>query len=416
MRARNPGPRFCRLLPVVAALAGTQGPAGAAADLEVRKAVDDAVPDPGEPVAFTIDVRNLGTDVASDVHVRDLLPDGLAIPDGLAAFPASGSYDPVTGDWSVGNLDPAASSRLVIPAIVAAQRPPVCLVNVAESAYAGDSDPANDRAVAAVRRSADARCVDLAAQVTSLQLGSTTCGATNRFDASIEVTNRGPDAAGDVTVDLGQDPLIAPELHFTTQLSGPAASCSRTRCAIESLGAGETVRLMAESGDFRITRATTVTLSVTAASSDDDYLADNDHDERSLAVPGPDGCLVVGGTSDNGACVVVAAIRGSRLERYVVELRGFRDRRLMQSAPGRAAVQSYYRVSPTLARVVTAREWLRSTVRLALAPAVLAIVYPIQALLAVLSGCALLSYALWRRSRRPVTSGRRPASPSDCAS
>ncbi len=416
MRTRIPGRWLCRLLLVVAGLAGLQGPAGAAADLEVRKSVDDAVPDPGEPVAFTIDVRNLGTDVASEVHVRDLLPDGLAIPDGLAAFPASGSYDPVTGDWSVGNLDPAASSRLVIPAIVATRPPPACLVNVAEAAYAGDADPTNDRAVAAVRRAADARCVDLAAQVTSVQLGSTTCGTTNRFNASIEVTNRGPDAARRVTLDLGQDPLIAPELRFTTQLSGPVASCSRTRCTIESLGAGETVRLMAESGDFRVTRATTVTLSVTAASSDDDYLADNDQDERSVVVPGPDGCLVVGGTGENGACVVVAAIRGSRLERYAVDLRGFRDRRLMRSPPGRAAVRFYYRASPTLARVVTAREWLRSTVRLALAPAVLAIVYPMHALTVILVGCATLSYALWRRSRRPVTSGRRPASRSDCAS
>ena len=53
------------------------------------KRVDVGVPAPGQPVEFTVDVRNVGADPAIDVHVRDRLPPSLEIPAGMAAFPAA---------------------------------------------------------------------------------------------------------------------------------------------------------------------------------------------------------------------------------------------------------------------------------------------------------------------------------------
>lgn len=399
MRTRSPERRACLALTVALWLPLAQGPAFAAVDLEVRKTVDNAVPSAGEVANFTIEVRNAGTDTAREVHVQDRLPAGLGIPAGLAAFPASGSYDPASGDWNVGDLEAGASTRLVIPALVSTPQMHACLVNRAEAQYVDDPVPANNRAVAAVRRSVDARCVDMAAEVTSVRLGSTTCSSTNRFSAEVEVTNRGPDRARDVVIDLSQRPVVAPDLRFTRQLGGPSASCAGTRCTVESVAAGETVRLLAESGNFRLTRETAVTLTVAVATADADYAPADDEHERRFTVPGLDGCVGVGGSSDEGACIVVAALRDSQLERYVATVRHFRDRHLVNSVAGRDLLRAYYRLSPAATRLVAGHEWLRPIARLLLAPAVLAIAYPLAAVALVLlvaTPCCVMA----RRARR----------------
>ncbi len=81
----------------------------AAPDLSVTKTVDNPQPGAGQPVEFTIELTNAGPDPALSAQVLDVLPTGTAIPDGAAAFPSVGVYDPVTGVWTVGGMVPAQS-------------------------------------------------------------------------------------------------------------------------------------------------------------------------------------------------------------------------------------------------------------------------------------------------------------------
>jgi uncharacterized repeat protein (TIGR01451 family) len=134
----------------------------AAPDIALQMTVDTVVPAAGQPVQFTITASNLGSDAASGVQVTDKLPAELSIPTGMAAFPSTGSYDAATGVWSIGALAAGGSATLVIPAIVTATTQPQCSVNVAETSLELDTQTANNRAVAAVKRSAADRCVDLA--------------------------------------------------------------------------------------------------------------------------------------------------------------------------------------------------------------------------------------------------------------
>ena len=74
------------------------------ADIAVDKGVNDTTAAVGETVTFSIGVRNLGPDAAADVAVTDVLPAGLAY---VASSATLGTYDPTTGVWAVGDLEPA---------------------------------------------------------------------------------------------------------------------------------------------------------------------------------------------------------------------------------------------------------------------------------------------------------------------
>src|SRR6185295_18645537 len=132
------------------------------ADLELHKSVDTSTPSAGQPVEFTVRLRNIGADAAPDVHVHDLLPPELRITVGMAAFTSSGAYDSVSGDWMVGDLNPGADATLVVPAVVATATPPGCIVNTAEVVGSADQDASNNRASAGLRQLPIERCIDLA--------------------------------------------------------------------------------------------------------------------------------------------------------------------------------------------------------------------------------------------------------------
>src|SRR5262249_55191015 len=62
------------------------------ADLQVSKTVDNARPNVGDTITFTVTLTNHGPDPASNVTVRDLLPPGLVLG---TATPSQGNYDRV---------------------------------------------------------------------------------------------------------------------------------------------------------------------------------------------------------------------------------------------------------------------------------------------------------------------------------
>ncbi|WP_329025140.1 DUF7507 domain-containing protein [Streptomyces sp. NBC_00690] len=84
-----------------------------AADLAVTKAADATTVTVGQTVTYRITVHNSGPNQATGVSVTDQLPDGLTF---LSADGTPGSYDPATGQWTVGDLADDAFATLVLRA------------------------------------------------------------------------------------------------------------------------------------------------------------------------------------------------------------------------------------------------------------------------------------------------------------
>ncbi len=109
------------------------------ADLDVEKTVDNPTPAVNQQITFTVTLRNLGPSPAIGVVVNDPLPAGLSF---VSATPSQGTYDPVAGVWTVGNLPvsppPAIPATLLITALVSQ---PGTLVNTATATATNDPTP-----------------------------------------------------------------------------------------------------------------------------------------------------------------------------------------------------------------------------------------------------------------------------------
>ena len=114
------------------------------ADLSLVKTVDDATPFVLQPVRYTLTLANAGPDSALGVVVTDKLPAGLV----FMADSGDGSYDAVTGLWTVGALAAGQALRHVIDATLTADLDPI--VNTAEVTasvrHDHDSTPGNGQA------------------------------------------------------------------------------------------------------------------------------------------------------------------------------------------------------------------------------------------------------------------------------
>jgi len=160
------------------------------ADLAVEKIVSDPHPNVGAQVTFTVTVRNLGADAATNVTLLDVLPAGLTF---VSASPSAGtSYSPASGIWTVNTLPVGAAQTLTIAAAVAR---PGTFTNVAAVATSDQFDPntGNNRDDATLTT----RAADLAV-VKTVSNATPNVGDTITF--TITVSNDGPDSANNVEI------------------------------------------------------------------------------------------------------------------------------------------------------------------------------------------------------------------------
>jgi uncharacterized repeat protein (TIGR01451 family) len=108
------------------------------ADLAVDKGVDDASPDEGDTIVYTISVTNNGPNDATGVVISDTLPGGVTY---VTSSATHGSYNDDTGLWSVvDTLHDSDVATLTITATVDEGTAGQTITNVAEISASGQLD------------------------------------------------------------------------------------------------------------------------------------------------------------------------------------------------------------------------------------------------------------------------------------
>ncbi|HMF95002.1 MAG TPA: hypothetical protein VKE96_11940 [Vicinamibacterales bacterium] len=160
------------------------------ADVEVTKSVAPPSVQVGHTVTFTVTAHNRGPNPATGIQVTDLLPAGLQF---VSAAATAGTYDPATGQWSVGSLAFGASAQLVIAATVTSRG---AITNLALKTGQNEPDPdtGNDSAAAAINAAPTA---DLAL---AKRVDRSNALTGERVTFTVIASNRGPNAATGVTV------------------------------------------------------------------------------------------------------------------------------------------------------------------------------------------------------------------------
>jgi uncharacterized repeat protein (TIGR01451 family) len=371
-------------LPVAAQVQGRYS------NIAVNKTVDIVQPVPGGPVEFTIEVTNYGDYGAEGVLVRDSIEAPLRIPEGRAASPGKGYYDPESGEWEVGSLRVGESVLLVIPAIIVGDDLPACIVNTAEFDHPQDTTSRNNRSSMAVRWREGADCADISTGV-SVTAGHSdflldgSCDKVRPYRGTVTLTNRGADAARGIDVQLIQDPVIGPNLRFEDD---DCLAATAGGCRIDTMPAGETRRLSFVSDEFRNDKAREQSFSVQVATESIDYDTSNNNPSLAITVKAfsrcdspydiglPDDVVPGGGGGGGGGCFIATAAYGSYLHPHVQVLRDWRDDVLLSTAPGRRFVDAYYRHSPPVADYIADRPWLQSLIRLGLLPLIMVLSWP----------------------------------------
>lgn len=115
-------------------------------------AVDDPQPDVGEVVTFVLSLTNTGPDDAGNIRVVSPVPEGFQL---VTAAAGSGTYDPVSGLWTIPALGAGGTTTLAFQARLGSPTPDHAVAQVL-GADTFDTNPANDVATARVSpRSAD---------------------------------------------------------------------------------------------------------------------------------------------------------------------------------------------------------------------------------------------------------------------
>ncbi|VAV99000.1 internalin, putative, partial [hydrothermal vent metagenome] len=195
------------------------------ADLAISKTIDNATPNPGDMITYTVTAINSGPTNATGVAISDGLPPGLTL---VSASATNGSY--VGSTWTVGALPTGASAILTIIATVDAGTAGSDIVNTASVLSNDLVDPV------AGNNSASAQ---LRVPLVDIAVTKTTNNATplpgDTFTYTVAATNIGPDTATGVTVDD-----VIPAALTLTGVSATQGSYTADTWSVGSLASGAT--------------------------------------------------------------------------------------------------------------------------------------------------------------------------------
>ena len=110
-------------------------------DLAIAKVVNNALPRESDTIVYTLTLSNIGTGNANQVEVTDVLPIGVTyVSDDL------GTYDPISGVWTAGQLKAGDQLILNITATVDPGTLGNTITNIADITNSNitDSVPGND--------------------------------------------------------------------------------------------------------------------------------------------------------------------------------------------------------------------------------------------------------------------------------
>ena len=167
------------------------------ADLEIIKIVNNATPNYGDEITYTITVRNNGPDNSTNIKVSEVLADNFKF---ISANASKGYYDLTNGVWAVGNLTNNETAKLVITVKIV--KTGFIQNNVSVNGTGFDPNVTNNNATVniTVPQTADLSVVKII-NVDRVSVG-------NRITYTIVVKNNGPDTALDVyAVDKLSDAL-----------------------------------------------------------------------------------------------------------------------------------------------------------------------------------------------------------------
>ncbi|WP_334056460.1 isopeptide-forming domain-containing fimbrial protein [Polaribacter sp. P097] len=153
--------------------------------------VDDASPNEGQTIQYTINLNNAGTDNATNVSLTDVLPNGVT----YVSDNSGGTYNSTTGLWTVGNINAGNSDSLIITATVDSGTAGNHIDNTITNISATETDTTNtvDVLTASIT-------VTSANLVTVLSITNASPNVNDNFAYTITVTNNGPGNATGISL------------------------------------------------------------------------------------------------------------------------------------------------------------------------------------------------------------------------
>ncbi len=350
-------------------------------DLQISKTVNIQNPAPGNSVDFQVRVTNAGPDSASGVVVSDLMPAGMQLPTGMSPFVSHGSYNLVTGIWTLGSLNTGTTATLTLPAQPRQYVSPECFVNEAKIMDLTEYDTAiaNNKSIATVYVGGVSNCAKLTVIVTPTVFTQTACTATaaDFLNFNVQIRNSGPDTATNVNLNLSGN-------------LGGTAQPAQSGFTFSEIAPGETIRTTM-SWALSCTRSAQVAAydltatSESTASTDSNMFVTGTFDISASSVATPSTPVAPTDSGGGGACFIATAAYGSYMDPHVYTLRKLRDNVLKKTYLGREFISLYYEYSPPLAAIISDNQFLRFLTRVLLTPVVYSVAYPLAAMLALIA-------------------------------
>lgn len=172
------------------------GPSGSA-DLELSASVDDNSPAVGDTIRLTLTLNNQGPENAENIQVSLPLPAGVT-------YQFGSNYDPETGIWQVGNVNASGSAVLDLDLLVSGSQTFTLAAQVSASNWSDpdsipdNDDPGEDDFDQVTVTPNTVGSADLSLSFHTDQRLTAPLGGT--VQATLTITNSGPDSVGDFTV------------------------------------------------------------------------------------------------------------------------------------------------------------------------------------------------------------------------